>query len=184
MFPHLRSFSRSLGLQLHVVDLYQNLPSGWLPAPTSREEGEGNGDNKKKAEEAKENVEENMQEVEGGGEGGSEAMCALELRGLFNLALKEIRACQDMSAGPTFIVSDISQLQPFNNSLNHFFKTLLGQKYGHKPLPLHIPEDEYTLLCGAMEDSAEERQLVHHWYRLDSNALPPQYNLLQPLQDW
>ena len=63
-------------------------------------------------------------------------------------------------------------------------QSLLGQKYGHKPLPPHIPEEEYALLCGSMEDSADERQLVQQWYQLESNAQPPHYELLQPPQDW
>ena len=100
VFPLLRSFSRSLGLQFHVVDLYHNPPAGWLPPDTSREEGEEEG-------------EEQNEEGEGKGENlpdlaverGSEVMCGLELRCLFQLALSEIRICQEMSAGPTFIVS-------------------------------------------------------------------------------
>ncbi|CAI8027083.1 NACHT and WD repeat domain-containing protein 2 [Geodia barretti] len=166
VFPHLRSFSRSLGLQLHVVDLYDNLPAGWLPPVASRgevEEQEGEREGEREGEN------QTGQEMEGGVGGGSEVMCGLELRGLFQLALSEIRTCQDMSAGPTFI-------------------SLLGQKYGHKPLPPHIPEEEYALLCGSMEDSADERQLVQQWYQLESNAQPPHYELLQPPQncneDW
>ena len=100
--PHLRSFSRSLGLQLHVVDLYDNLPAGWLPPVASRgevEEQEGEREGEREGEN------QTGQEMEGGVGGGSEVMCGLELRGLFQLALSEIRTCQDMSAGPTFIVS-------------------------------------------------------------------------------
>lgn len=63
-------------------------------------------------------------------------------------------------------------------------QTLLGQKYGHKPLPVNIPEEEFSLLCGAMLDSADERQLVQQWYQLDYNARPPHYTLLQPSKDW
>ena len=36
--------------------------------------------------------------------GGNAAMCELELQGVLQLALREIRTCQDMSAGPTFMV--------------------------------------------------------------------------------
>ena len=104
MFPHLRSFSRSLGLQLHVVDLYRDLPSVWLPAGPSREEGRGEGGEEERG--GKGEAEGEQEEEEGGGGGrGSEVMCGLELRGLFQLALKEIHICQDMSAGPGFIVS-------------------------------------------------------------------------------
>ena len=87
------------------MDLYHSLPAGWL----GREAGGGS-----------EEVEENGEGGGGGGEGieGEEvrggsaveegsvsaAMCGLELHGVLQLALREIRVCQDMSAGPTFVV--------------------------------------------------------------------------------
>ena len=58
-------------------------------------------------------------------------------------------------------------------------QTLLAQKYGYRPLPVHIPEDEYVQLCAVMEDAAGSRRLVQQWYKLDTNAEPPQY-VLQP----
>ena len=108
MFPHLRWFSRSLGLQFHVVDLYHSLPAGWL----SQQETEGNsGESEEGGEEGKKGG-----EVGGGSKcglpvediGGSADMCGLELRGVLQLALREIQACQDMSAGPTFVVGIIN----------------------------------------------------------------------------
>lgn len=78
VFPHLRQFCQSLGLQFHVVDLYHNFPASW-----AREERQGGGE-----EEA----------------GGSQAMRETELQEVLHLALWEIRMCQDVSAGPTFVV--------------------------------------------------------------------------------
>lgn len=61
-------------------------------------------------------------------------------------------------------------------------QTLLAQKYGYRPLPMYIPEEEYGQLCAVMEDAAGSRRLVQQWYKLDTNAEPPQY-VLQPLQE-
>lgn len=103
MFPRLRSFSRSLGLQFHVVDLYCSLPPGWLCQVVK---GGGEEDEEEEGEEVDEEVagrktlEPSAKEC-----GGSTVMCGLEMRGVLQLALQEIRTCQDMSAGPTFIVS-------------------------------------------------------------------------------
>ena len=115
VFPLLRSLSLSLGLQLHIVDLYDNLPSGWLPPGASREEGEEeerDGEGEREGEIPTGLAMEGGEQGGGGGGGGggSEVMCGLELRGLFQLALSEIRTCQDVSAGPTFIVSILPEL--------------------------------------------------------------------------
>ena len=107
MFPHLRWFSRSLGLQFHVVDLYHSLPAGWVSQRTREDGGEGE----------EEGGEEGRKGggVGGGSKcgltledcGGSADMCGLEQRGVLQLALREIQACQDMSAGPTFVVGSV-----------------------------------------------------------------------------
>ena len=67
MFPKLRKFCQSLGLQFHVVDMYRDI----LANPEC-----------------------------------SDTMYKLEGEGVLQLALEEIKRCQQMSAGPTFIVSD------------------------------------------------------------------------------
>ncbi|XP_064391895.1 NACHT domain- and WD repeat-containing protein 1-like isoform X1 [Halichondria panicea] len=81
----------------------------------------------------------------------------LETRGLLEMARDEIKLCQEVSVGPTFV-------------------TLLAQRYGHKALHKHIPERDFKLLLAAIDDHSM-RQLVTQWYRQDTNALPPQYVL-------
>ena len=104
MFPHLRWFSRSLGLQFHVVDLYHSLPAGWLSQQEtegdSGESEEGGGEGRKGGDvEGESKCGLSVENI-----GGSADMCGLELQSVFQLALREIQACQDMSAGPTFVV--------------------------------------------------------------------------------
>ncbi|NXN26228.1 NWD1 protein, partial [Nycticryphes semicollaris] len=80
------------------------------------------------------------------------------------LSLEEIKACQKLSAGPTFI-------------------GLLGDQCGHQPVPRLIEEKEFEALTLQLpEDSA---QLLARWYRRDENALPTCY-VLQPAdgQGW
>ena len=103
MFSHLRQFSHSLGLQFHIVDIYHSLPASWLCQETG-------ADNEGEEEERGDDIE--GEEVGGGSgrlsmeeSGGNSAnMCELELQGVLKLALREIQVCQDMSAGPTFVV--------------------------------------------------------------------------------
>lgn len=58
-------------------------------------------------------------------------------------------------------------------------QTFLAQKYGHKPLHTQINEEDFKLLCAAVEDLSA-KQLVQKWYKLDTNAVPPEYVLQQP----
>lgn len=78
VFPDLKQFCQSLGLQFHVVDLYDNIPTSW-----ARGEVQGRGE-----EEARE----------------SRVLRDVDLQETLQLALWEIRMCQDVSAGPTFVV--------------------------------------------------------------------------------
>ena len=59
------------------------------------------------------------------------------------------------------------------------FQTFLAQKYGHKPLHTQINKEDFKLLCAAVEDLSA-KQLVQKWYKLDTNAVPPEYVLQQP----
>ena len=51
--------------------------------------------------------------------------------------------------------------------------------YGHKPLHTQIDEEDFKLLCAAVED-LPAKQLVQKWYKLDTNSVPPEYVLQQP----
>jgi hypothetical protein len=87
------------------------------------------------------------------------------------VCLDEIHRSQKTSPRPNFIV-------------------LLGDRYGWRPLPAEIPEDEFEAINGRVSDPAD-RTLLAKWYKRDDNA---QYNhdehkkpqaiyCLQPRQD-
>ena len=96
MFPRLKRFSGNLGLQFHTVDLYDNVPIHWICQKGAEEEdGENKGGDK---EEERENVQKAIFDDIG------TTMCELERQGLLQLAEREVRLCQEVSAGPTFIV--------------------------------------------------------------------------------
>ncbi|NWI89563.1 NWD1 protein, partial [Pitta sordida] len=80
------------------------------------------------------------------------------------LSLEEIEACQELSAGPTFI-------------------GLLGDHYGHQPLPQLIVEKEFEALI--LHLPGDCAQLLGRRYWRDENALPTSY-VLQPVvgQGW
>jgi len=74
-----------------------------------------------------------------------------------NICLTELKRCQEVSPRPNFIV-------------------LLGDRYGWRPLPPQIDADEFDALKERL--SASEQQRILKWYRLDENAVPPEYCLL------
>ena len=75
------------------------------------------------------------------------------------LCLKEIVTCQKLSTGPSFI-------------------TMLSHKYGYRPLPRLIEKEEFLTVTQDSDESG--KQLLHDWYLLDQNAVPPSY-VLQPI---
>lgn len=76
-----------------------------------------------------------------------------------NICLGEIERCQKTSPRPNFII-------------------LLGDRYGWCPLPSQIPSDEFDQIYQHTTNT-QERALLDMWYKLDKNALPPEY-VLQP----
>ncbi len=76
---------------------------------------------------------------------------------IMQICLEEIRRCQEVTPRPNFIV-------------------LLGDRYGWRPAPETIPEDEFYAVKAHL--SAEDRDLPDRWYDLDENAIPPEYCLL------
>ena len=58
-------------------------------------------------------------------------------------------------------------------------QTFLSQKYGYRPFPRTIPASEFDSLFAATEDE-DDKQLLQVWFKLDDNAIPPQY-VLQPI---
>jgi len=71
------------------------------------------------------------------------------------ICLEEIARCQRVTPRPNFIV-------------------LLGDRYGWRPLPFAIPADEFEVIEVRISD-ANDRALVHRWYKRDDNAVPPVY---------
>jgi len=74
------------------------------------------------------------------------------------ICLNEIARCQKISPKPNFLI-------------------LLGDKYGWQPVPEIIPQEEMDEILTAFPDDA--KPLIEKWYRLDENAVPPEY-VLQP----
>ncbi|UJR21317.1 hypothetical protein I4U23_024408 [Adineta vaga] len=75
------------------------------------------------------------------------------------LCMQEIDNCQRVSVGPNFVV-------------------FLGQKYGYRPLPTKIEEEEFRLVTSV--SSKEDARLLNQWYKLDSNNIPSLF-CLQPV---
>jgi hypothetical protein len=75
------------------------------------------------------------------------------------ICLREIRRCQATGVRPNFIV-------------------LLGDRYGWLPLPARIPAAEFDTLMPHML-AGDARALAEQWFKLDENAVPPEY-CLQP----
>lgn len=74
-----------------------------------------------------------------------------------DICLNEIARCQKLSPKPNFLI-------------------LLGDKYGWQPIPSTIPQVEMDDIQTVL--GAEDLSLVQKWYRLDLNAVPPEYVLL------
>eukprot|EP01050_Picozoa_sp_SAG11_P004591 SAG11_NODE_297_length_11092_cov_15.717457_5_plen_352_part_00 len=82
---------------------------------------------------------------------------------VLDLSLQEIDRCQDQSAGINFI-------------------SLLGQKYGERPLPASIPVATFDKLLHVLpDDDREVRRQLMCSYVQDMNAVPAAY-ILDPTQ--
>jgi hypothetical protein len=78
------------------------------------------------------------------------------------ICFEELRRSQEVSPEPNFLI-------------------LLGNRYGWRPLPEEISEEEFRELNKAASDD-DERRVLRDWYRCDSNAVPP-VHLLRPRTD-
>ncbi len=77
------------------------------------------------------------------------------------ICFNEIARCQKISPKPNFLI-------------------LLGDKYGWQPIPEIIPQEEMDLIHGVLPVLSME--LLKEWYKLDHNAVPPEY-VLQPREE-
>ncbi len=73
-----------------------------------------------------------------------------------NICLTELKRCQDVSPRPNFLI-------------------LFGDRYGWLPLPPQIEVTEFDTIRSAVP--VAHRPLLADWYRLDTNAMPPEYLL-------
>ncbi|OCU00805.1 NACHT domain- and WD repeat-containing protein 1 [Xenopus laevis] len=77
------------------------------------------------------------------------------------LCLKEIDSCQKTSMGPSFIA-------------------LVGNRYGFRPIPRVISEEEFNILFNKIQRNESDAQLLTKWFWKDMNTVPPTY-VLQPI---
>ncbi|MGH0155660.1 UNVERIFIED_CONTAM: hypothetical protein FKN15_029443 [Acipenser sinensis] len=77
------------------------------------------------------------------------------------LCLREIQSCQRVSVGP-------------------IFTALIGNRYGYRPIPRVIEEQEFELLLSKLSADESAMQLLKDWFWKDENSVPPAY-ILQPI---
>ena len=53
---------------------------------------------------------------------------------------------------------------------------LLGNRYGSRPLPVSIPQEEMNHIL-AYSKHVENNELLQEWYIRDDNSVPPEYIL-------
>ena len=73
------------------------------------------------------------------------------------ICFKELRRSQEISPQPNFLI-------------------LLGNRYGWRPLPEEVSEDEFRRL-EQVASSELDREILRAWYQKDENAVPPVYLL-------
>ncbi|XP_063770572.1 NACHT domain- and WD repeat-containing protein 1 [Pseudophryne corroboree] len=78
-----------------------------------------------------------------------------------DLCLKEIETCQRTSIGPYFI-------------------GLVGNRYGFRPIPRVIDEEEFNILYKKILKDEAKAKLVDNWFWKDMNAVPPCF-VFQPI---
>ncbi|XP_002741817.1 NACHT domain- and WD repeat-containing protein 1-like [Saccoglossus kowalevskii] len=77
------------------------------------------------------------------------------------LCMNEIAACQRLSIGPNFV-------------------TFLCQKYGYRPFPPKIPDDEFKSFISILTEENQSVELLQEWFKKDENADPAIW-ILQPI---
>eukprot|EP00049_Salpingoeca_infusionum_P027758 m.34089 g.34089 ORF g.34089 m.34089 type:complete len:1644 (+) comp9734_c0_seq1:164-5095(+) len=78
------------------------------------------------------------------------------------ICMEEIQRCQRESSGISYVL-------------------ILGNKYGFRPFPANIPQTEYDILTQALTSEqggdCPALRYMQDWYRLDTNCVPPTFNL-------
>jgi hypothetical protein len=70
------------------------------------------------------------------------------------VCLAEVERCRRLSPRPSFVA-------------------LLGDRYGWRPLPYELSQDDWQRVLSSVPASTEGGQLVRQWYQVDENAAPP-----------
>ncbi|XP_064629347.1 NACHT and WD repeat domain-containing protein 2-like [Lineus longissimus] len=78
-----------------------------------------------------------------------------------HLSLKEIKKCQKLSIGPSFV-------------------GFVGQKYGSRSLPEKISHGDYESLELMLTEADRDLDLLQRWYKKDENHVPSVYVLHPP----
>eukprot|EP00111_Clytia_hemisphaerica_P016128 TCONS_00047711-protein len=78
------------------------------------------------------------------------------------LCMKELKLCQDISTGPSFV-------------------TFLSHKYGYRPFPPKIVATEFEAMFKVVEEQSD-KDLLQKWFLKDENIIPTTY-VLQPITD-
>ncbi|CAD5124090.1 DgyrCDS12393 [Dimorphilus gyrociliatus] len=83
-----------------------------------------------------------------------------------DLCLGEVDACKNASISANFVVGFIK--------IND---TLIGDRYGFRPIPNRIEKSEFDILLEEALEIKSNSQLLLTWYRLDKNTIPQCYRL-------
>ncbi|XP_015742924.1 NACHT domain- and WD repeat-containing protein 1 [Python bivittatus] len=97
------------------------------------------------------------------------------------LFLEEIKRCQKLSVGSSFIVIPAYIFGRITEKTS-LLQALLGSDYGRCPTPLTIGELEFEALRQQLLEEPKTLQLLAQWYLKDENAIPPVYVLQQSSQ--
>ena len=81
------------------------------------------------------------------------------------ICLGEISRCQTISPKPNFII-------------------LMGDRYGWRPLPYEILENEFQQILRHIPETKIRDKVSHQWYLSDTNAVPPTRVLQPRMEDY
>ena len=59
--------------------------------------------------------------------------------------------------------------------------SIIGDKYGYRPIPVKIEKEVFEMLLGSVKSHIENKnasELLEKWYKLDKNSVPVAYVLL------
>lgn len=81
-----------------------------------------------------------------------------------NICLNEVKNCKKLSPTPNFI-------------------SLIGDRYGWRPLPKKVPSDIFNSILEKIKNDVEKKDFILSHYQEDENAIPSEYILLEPIAE-